>query len=147
MKILAIIITAFLLSQSAFSALVKSNDTQNNCSLYQVISADENGEIHPTDDQVVLSMQNLYGLSFTDMEIDFNKQIVRVQATANVLLGFNHPLLPNKVIIEKNNPNFNFLINQLNRKILLFEKMCISNDNKVVYANYFEVKEEPVPNK
>jgi hypothetical protein len=94
------------------------------------------------ENQTVVISRDVYGMTFQNMEIDFDKKIVKVDAVANIILGLNKLLVPNKVVLSPNNDQFNFLINQLNRKIFVFEKMCISKQNEVIYANYFETKEE-----
>jgi hypothetical protein len=146
MKSLSIILLTFILSASSFAAIVKSADKEKNCTLYQVVAADENGNIPLEDNQTIALSHDVYGMSFQNMEIDFDKRNVKVDAIANIILGFNKLLVPNKVALSPKNDQFNFLINQLNRKLLVFEKVCISKQNEVIYANYFEAKEDnPTP--
>lgn len=146
MKSFSVILLTLILSASSFAAIVKSADKENNCTLYQVVAADENGNIPLEENQTIALSQDVYGMSFQNMEVDFDKRIVKVDAIANIILGFNKVFVPNKVILSPKNDQFNFLINQLNRKLLVFEKVCISKQNEVIYANYFETKEEnPTP--
>lgn len=126
----------------AFGAVASSSDRENNCTLYQSIAADANGNVVLADDQTLVSSKNVYGLSFIDMEVDFDRHEVRVQTMMNVVLGLNKPLVAGKSSIKEGNPDFAFLINQLNRKVSLFEKICISSSNEVVYAKMFETTEE-----
>jgi hypothetical protein len=76
------------------------------------------------------------------MEVNFQKKSVSVDPMMNIFLGMNRRLINSKVTISNKNPNFNFLINQLNRKLYVFEKMCITGKNELVYANMFETKPE-----
>ncbi len=126
----------------AFGAVARSSDRNNQCTLYQSIVADENGEVILRPDQTLVSSKRVYGLSFIDMEVDFVRQEVRVQPMMNVVLGFNKVLVPAKASIKRGNKEFSFLINQLNRKISLFEMICISASNEIVYAKFFETPEE-----
>ncbi len=131
-----------LLSFNAFSAVVKSNDAERGCTLFQSVTAEENGNVILQPGQVLVSSKNTYGLSFTDMEIDFDRREVRVQPMINIVLGFNRMLTPAKAIIRQDNPEFSFLINQLNRKISLFEKICINSSNEIEYAKFFPAPEQ-----
>ena len=142
MKTFSALFLSLLLASSSFAAIVKSADQEKNCTLYQVIAADENGNIPLDENQTVVISRDVYGMTFQNMEIDFDKKIVKVDAVANIILGLNRLLVPNKVILSPKNEEFSFLINQLNRKIFVFEKMCISKQNEVIYAKYFETKEE-----
>jgi hypothetical protein len=131
-----------LMSISAHAQVIKGNDQDHSCTLYRVANEEEGKPIKLNQDEVVISEKAAYGISFVDMEVDFENRKVLVQPTINIILGFNRPLIPKKAIISEENPNFNFLINQLNRKILVFEKVCISSDNEVVYAKMFESTEK-----
>ena len=54
------------------------------------------------------------------------------------ILGFNKPLLAQKQSIQATNEHFNFLTNQLNRKIMVFEKICIDSRSEIIYAQFYE---------
>lgn len=107
-----------------------------------MVNADENGKLKIASDEVIVNQKEAYGLSFVDMEIDFDNQSVFVQPTINVVMGLNRPLINGKGIIKADNPDFNFLINQLNRKLYVFEKICIGDNNVIAYANMFENKQD-----
>lgn len=138
-KALFLIALTALVSTSINASVVKGYDRENSCDLYRVVQADTNGKIKKRSDEVIIFTKEVYGLSFQDMEINFDNREVKVQPVMNVILGFNRPLTAGKTIISQDNPDFEFLINQLNRKISVFEKLCI-NDGKVVYAKFFEEK-------
>ena len=130
-----------LLSTSSFAAVVKTRDAEADCTLYKVVQADDNGKVKVKAGEVVVSIKDAYGLSFQDMEINFDTREVLVQPTINIIMGFNRPLTEKKSVISSENPDFTYLINQLNRKVNLFEKVCITSDNKIAYAKMFEQQE------
>jgi hypothetical protein len=141
MKFLALSLTALLLTSASFAAVVTSSDNENHCTLYQAVSENENGQIVMQEGQRLLSSKRVYGLSFVDLEIDFDRREARVQTMMNVVLGFNRMLVPQKSVIREDNPQFTFLLNQINRKLALFEKICVSADNEIVYANFYPTEE------
>ncbi|MFA6238352.1 MAG: hypothetical protein WC635_13550 [Bacteriovorax sp.] len=140
-KLLAITLVTILASSSAFSAVVKSYDTEKNCDLYTVVQPDEKGKIKLKPTEVITYSKDVYGLSFQEMEINFENREVLVMPIMNVVFGINRPLTATKTSISADNEEFNFLINQLNRKLYVFEKVCIG-DNKIVYAKMFETEAE-----
>jgi hypothetical protein len=127
-----------LISTASFAAVVKTRDADTGCTLYKVVPADDNGKVKVKAGEVVVSIKDAYGLSFQDMEINFDSREVLVQPTINIVLGLNRPLIGKKAIISADNKDFTYLINQLNRKVNLFEKVCITSDNKIAYAKMFE---------
>lgn len=127
-----------IISTSGFAAVVKSRDAGESCTLYKVVSPDENGKLKLNSSEIIVTQKDAYGLSFQDMEVNFDTREVLIQPTINIVLGFNIPLIPSKASIPADHPDFNFLINQLNRKLYVFEKVCITNDNKIAYAKMFE---------
>lgn len=138
MKNILASILFLVFSNAAFGEVLKSQDQDQHCTLYQVASKDENGQIRISPDQTVISDRTLYGFSFHNMEIDFQNKLVFVDIVQNIVLGFDRPLLNHKGVISANNKSFNFLINQLNRSVIIFEKVCIAEDFSIVYANLFE---------
>jgi hypothetical protein len=142
MKFLAFALLALTLAPAAFSAVVTSPDQENGCTLYQAVQEDDNGHIVLRDDQRLLSSKRVYGLSFDTLEIDFDRREARVQTMMNIVLGLNRTLIAEKSIIREDNPEFTFLVNQINRKLALFEKICVNAKNEVVYAKYFPAPEE-----
>lgn len=130
------LLLSLIISPLSFGSVVKSLDEFNSCTIYRV--ANEQNPIN--ENEIIVSDRDVYGLTLTNMEIDFSKEEVLVDPTMIVILGINRNLLQTKVVIKKNNPEFNFLINQLNRKLYIFESMCISNSNELVYAIQSESK-------
>ncbi len=124
------------LSTSAFSSVVKSYDAKKGCTLYRVIHSDTKEKIKSSEKTYL--DKEVYGFTFENMEVDFDGREVKVDPMINVVLGLNQSLRTSKSAIAEDNPNFSFLVNQLNRKLILLEKVCISDDNKIVYARQFE---------
>lgn len=137
-----ILCMALIVSATAFGEVVSSYDADSKCTLYRVTTDDT----PVLKDEAVVYDGDTYGLSLTNMSINFEKKTVSVSPTINVLLGFNRSLLSNKITISATNPDFEFLINQLNRKLYVFEKMCITKKNELIYARMFEVKDTDTTN-
>lgn len=140
MKFLALVLV--ILSFPTFAAVVTSNDREGSCTLYQSVRENEQGEVVLQPGQHLLSNSRTYGLSFLDLEIDFERREARVQTMMNIILGLNRTLVAEKSVIKEGNPEFTFLVNQINRKVSLFEKICIGAHNEIVYAKYFESEEQ-----
>lgn len=133
---LSIIILAALISSTAFSAVVRSQDKSKNCVLYRVTT-----EKSPKQAKEVIIVQNeAYGLSTENMEIDFDQREVKVNLMANVVMGFNKTLAAEARITE-DNADFKTLTNQLNRKIFLLERACVDANNVIVYARPFPTEQ------
>lgn len=127
-----LVIGLIAFSSSAFSAVYKSYDSNASCNLYRVVNTDQ-----VQDEDVLVYAKNVYGISFENLEVDFANREAKVQVMLNVTLGFNRSLLEKKSTISADNVNFTNLINHLNRKIKLFENICITDENQIVYANEF----------
>lgn len=130
-----------LSSLSAFSDVVKSEDLENHCTLYELGTRDEAGVTQLKEGQTLVSKNNLYGFSLKDLEVDFESKVVKVNLIQNIVFGFNKSLFPEKVTITPENKDFSFLINNLNRVIHLFDRVCVTSENKLVYAKFFETQE------
>lgn len=140
-KSLLLLAWVTLFTSSAFASVVKGYDEEKTCVLYRIAQADSDGQIKLKPNEVIVSAKEVYGFSFQAMEIDFDSREVLVQVTMNIVMGINRPLLGNKTILSSDHQDFNFLVNQLNRKVSLFEKICI-NDDKIIYAKQFEPKRD-----
>lgn len=136
MKFFLIFLT--ILSINANAALVQSVDKTNKCTLYRTTS--EQAPIK--EDETVILEKEAYGITLVNLEIDFANKSALVQPEVSIVLGLNRKLTENKSKIKADNPNFTFLINQLNRRVLLLEKICISKNNEIVYGNPFETAEK-----
>jgi hypothetical protein len=136
-----ILFFVLLISSSSFADILKSKDVENDCSLYAVAPRDANGEIIFSPGQKIVSKSNLYGFSFENMEVDFQNDVVRVEMIQNIVFGFDKPFFDHKLSISPENEKFTFLINQLNRSIMLFEKVCVDSNDNIIYAEFFENKQ------
>jgi hypothetical protein len=134
MKKILVIICALFQCISLNASILKSVDTDKECTLYRVPN-----ETSPAlSDEIIISDKDAYGFSFSDMDIDFKNKIVTIVPVINIVLGLNRPLIAKRAFISNKNSDFKFLINQLNRKLLVFEKICINESNEIIYAKQFE---------
>lgn len=142
MKTLFSTLLSFLIFNSnAYAELVSSFDDTNKCVIYRTTT--EKNPILSTEK--ILSPKGVYGFSLKNADIDFENKSVHVDIWVRIIMGLNYNLTSKPVEIKSSNPNFNFLINQLNRAIFLFEKVCVSEKNELIWATFFEpekIKEE-----
>lgn len=115
---------------ASFGAVVVSSDAKNGCVVYRVTSEEK----PRLAKEAVVEPRNLYGLTFKDMQIDFDTKSVSLEVTKRIVLAFDRPLLEGRVHIRAENPNFNFLVNQLNRDLFTFDKVCITPQNELIWA-------------
>lgn len=121
-----------LFSLSSFASIVKSADTENQCTLYRS-TKDETGDDIRRNEKIVIKKPT-YGMSIIDLKIDFENQQVTVMPFVHVALGLDRQLNGKRAIIDRSNKNFDFLVNQINRKVFFFEKICIDREDKLIYA-------------
>lgn len=126
------------LTTSAFSAVVKSYDADHACTLYRVTTEEAGTKVKLNANENIVFAKAVYGLTFQNMEINFDNRDVKVQIVMNVVMGLNKPLVTPKSTISTDNAEFTTLVNHLNRKLNSLEKVCISTDNKIVFAKQFE---------
>lgn len=130
MKILlAALVTLFV--SNSYALILKSSDRVNGCDLYRVSKTEESSEVRRGES--IYSKKVVYGIKIENMDIDFQHEEVSVTPIIQVVLGFDKPLVE-RVVIEKSNPNFKHLTNQLNKSLTVFESVCISSDNRLVHA-------------
>lgn len=132
-----LIFTFLIISQIGYASVVKSLDADQKCTLYRVTTE----QTPVTSDEIVVTDRDAYGLTFIDMDINFKDKNVTIRPVINIILGLNKDLTSERAIISAKNPDFKYLINQLNRRIFVFEKICINNKNEIIYAKEFESKE------
>ena len=136
-KVLSLVMASIFFSGSAFAEVVKSFDDKNNCTLYRATQE----KTPRAAGETTILLKDVYGLSIQNMEIDFNAREVKTELIANVVMGINRKIVNDKVIIQEQNSEFTALINQLNRKVFLFEKACVNADNVLVYATQFPTED------
>jgi hypothetical protein len=138
-KSISYFIFVFTIGLFAQADVVTSSDAKNNCTVYRIPK-----ESKPLQaDEKLLIERPVYGLSLHNAKIDFEKKLVEVDVLVRIVFGINFNLNSKPVIIKPENKNFEFLVNQLNRSLFLFEKVCISESNELVWASFFE--SEPIP--
>jgi hypothetical protein len=137
--LLFLTLICFTLGSSAYAAIVKSYDNENGCDLYKVIPNVPKVKIKLKTGEILIYEKEVYGISLENMDINFDDREVHVQAMISIVFGLNRPMLPKKVTLFPEHPQFNYLLNHFNKTLSLFEKVCIG-DNKIVYARMFEPK-------
>ena len=127
-------ITVFLLflsfAISSFASVVTSFDEKNNCILYRATSVE-----NPTrKNEILFAEKSSYGFTLQKLEIDFQNEIAKLEIVNRVVLGFNSLLTEEKVFVRSQNPDFNFLINHLNRSVHTFDQVCVTSNNELKWA-------------
>lgn len=127
---LVLVFINLLLFQFVSAGVVKSDDKTHNCTLYR--ATDKSNPAQPNESEVVKN--EAYGFSVQNLEIDFPQKIATVDLLINITLGFDRKLNQQKLIVSPDNPQFTFIINQLNRVLFLFDSVCISSRNELIYV-------------
>ena len=140
-KFILITLSALLTSLNSFAEVVTSLDNENSCIVFRVPT--EKLPIQ-TNEKLVIE-KPVYGLSLKNAKVDFEKNLVEVDVLVRIVLGINFNLTKKPVVIKAENKNFEFLVNQLNRSVFLFDKVCITESNELVWATFFET-EPATPN-
>ncbi len=117
-------------SVSGFGATATSIDAKNECVVYRNISKEKPVQAGETQIDNTIS----HGFSIQNMIIDFKNEVVTVEVLNRITLGSNRPLVSGPVFIRASNPNFKSLVNQLNRVLFTFDKVCISSQKELVWA-------------
>jgi hypothetical protein len=125
------------ISTTAFSSVARSYDSEHGCTLYRSVQDTDEapGKLNPGE--VIFVNKHVYGMSLSNLEINFDAREAKADINVNVIFGINQKLLADKSSITEENPHFTNIINQLNRKVDLMEKVCLSSDNKIVYTTNF----------
>lgn len=117
-------------SFASFGAVVTSADVKNGCVVYRVTSQEK----PRLAKEGIVEPKELYGLTIKNMHIDFNTKSVSVEVTKRIVLAFDRPLIEGRVFIRAENPNFDYLVNQLNRDLFTFDKVCITPQHELIWA-------------
>jgi hypothetical protein len=129
----------FLISSTAFSAIIKSSDTKNSCSLYKVVENNEDGSVPALKaGESVAYAKRVYGMAMKNMDISFDNREVRVDIEISVILGLNKNLMSKRLIIDEKNPSFKSLINMVNRRLTEIQSVCINSNNEIIYVRLSE---------
>jgi hypothetical protein len=114
----------------SFGATVLSQDVKNQCTIFRAT----NQGTPQLKSESLNDDREIYGFVFQNMQVDFDRQIVIVDAVKSVVLGLDKPVVNGPVFISKKNPNFEFLINRLNRTFHVMDQICISQNNEIIWA-------------
>ena len=128
------VVSMLAMSTSAFSAVVKSYDTKNSCTIYKAVTNEDNGKPVLKTGETVVFDRNIYGFVLKDLEIDFDARKASTDISLSVVVGFNRPLFKTKAIIQESNPKFTEIVNQLNRKLAEIESICLNAENEIIYT-------------
>lgn len=137
MKLILIFFIA-LTSVVTNAKVVKSFDAVNSCDLYRATKTEAPEEVR--EDEVILLNRAVYGISIIDMDIDFRNEEVCFVPMINIVVGFDRPLVENRIILPASNKDFKTLINQVNKKLISFNELCLNSENKIVYAQIIKVE-------
>jgi hypothetical protein len=133
MKSIASILSAAVLifsSNIAFAGIALSRDAKSGCDVYRITTAEQPA----TKAEELISDAHASGFSMRNATVDFDSKIVKIQAVAVVRLGFNDRPAGAATWISPRQPNFNDLLNSLNRTVFLYSKVCISPTNQILWA-------------
>lgn len=109
-----------------------SLDSKNECVVYRNTSKEKPIQAGET----LINDKTSYGYTMQNLVIDFENEVVKVDIVNRIALGFNRSLVSGSVFIRASNPNFKALINQLNRVLFTFEKVCITSQNELMWATF-----------
>jgi hypothetical protein len=117
-------------SNSAFAGIALSRDAKAGCDVYRITTADH----PPSKTEELISDALASGFSLRNANIDFDSKTVRIQAVAVVRLGFNDRPAGAATWISPGQPNFNELLNSLNRTVFLYSKVCVAPTGQIIWA-------------
>lgn len=138
----SIVLLAFIASVNANALITRQYDQSRDCELYSVLAKVRNGngdyvlEREVRANETVVDDRGHYGLESTNLSIDFDQRKASFEIISQVVFGFNQNLLETEgtqVSISAENPQFDQAINQVNRKLFSFSKVCLSQNNQVIY--------------
>lgn len=132
--IFGLMLLSLVLASTARAAVVVSFDQNKKCDNYRVTTEEK----PKLNNEMIVIEKEVYGLSTQNQEIDFERRRVHVDIMALVVLGFNKRLTSEKIFISDSHDDFQIFINQLNRKVFLFEEICLSRKGEVIKFKSFE---------
>jgi hypothetical protein len=127
---------------SAQSAISVRYDEVMDCQRYNVINEIRNDageyvlerELLPGEE--VIDNRVHYGLSTANLTINFEEQKAEVEIIKNVALGINRNLIDTdtKVSMDANHPQLNTFLNTLNRRVFLFDDVCVRGSEVIDFS-------------
>lgn len=141
-KNLSVLLALLVLSFNSNAMITKRYDSNHDCDVYSVLNKVKNAqgdyvlarELRRNEE--VHDERNHYGLESKNLSIDFDKRKASFEVITQVSFGFNENLLQNdgaKVSIDSAHPQFNEVINQVNKKLLSFSQICVDREQNLIY--------------
>lgn len=133
---------ALIASLNAHSMITRQYDRASDCELYSVVNKERNSngdyvlERQLKASETVVDDRTHYGLETKNLSIDFDQRKASFEIISQVAFGFNKNLLESdgaQVSISADNAQFGQAINQVNRKLFSFSKVCLDQNNEVIY--------------
>lgn len=130
MKKLMCSVILILASQFAFAGIVVSQDVEKKCQIHRATSP----EMPAQPGETSIDGRESYGFTLKNLVIDFDQKVVFVDVINRIVFGFDRVLTGKPVMIKASNPVFQQLINHLNFSIQVFDQVCLTDSNELVYA-------------
>ena len=130
MKKLIFFVLVALNSKIAMAEVVISQDVEKNCKIHRATSAEAPIQAGETSIDGRVS----YGFTLKNLVVDFEQKAVYVNVINRIIFGFDRTLTGKPVMIKSSNPEFQSLINHLNFSIRVFNQVCLTENNELIYA-------------
>ncbi len=130
MKKLMCSVLLFMFSQAAFADIVVSQDVEKKCQIHRATSV----EMPAQPGETSIDGRESYGFTLKNLVVDFEQKQVYVEVINRIIFGFDRTLTGKPVVIKASNPDFQALINHLNFSIQVFDQVCLTESNELVYA-------------
>jgi hypothetical protein len=141
-KPIIITLLPILMACSAQAAISLRYDEVMDCQRYNVINEIRNDEgelvlerdLFPGEE--IIDKRVHYGLSTANLNIDFTDRKAEVEVIVNVALGLNKNLIgaDTKVSMDADHPQLNLFLNTLNRRVFLFNDICIRGTEVIEFS-------------
>lgn len=138
MKVIFLFFILLFAGVSGFAEVTMKYDQKNDCELYRAVSKRNVGgqwEFVPELErgEVVHKRVSLFGMSVSDLEIDFEKRLAKGFLEMRIPLHRNKNLVDSKVKISANNKGFTDFINRTNSEINMIYEICLDRAHNVIY--------------
>ena len=133
-----IVMFSFLLINTSMAKVIKSYDSNKECTLYSILAKveNDNGDIvyerELRSDESEHSQLYLRGFSLEDLKVDFKNDEVTASLRQHIVARFDKPLA--QVKIKSSNKELNKLLYYHNRNIRLLSSVCIDSDKNLIYG-------------
>ena len=138
MRAIFLFVVLLLAAVSVFAEVTMKYDQKNDCELYRAVSKRNVGgewEFVPEleSGETVHKRVSLFGMSVSDLEIDFEKRLAKGFLEMRIPLHRNKNLVSSKVKISSKNKGFTDFINRTNTEINMIYEVCLDRNHNVVY--------------